>query len=68
MTLPRFDAIAKHWERIPPLSVSVAGIAAALGVERKARPSAGQDMGELAGLVGSGFTSEIPEWLKTVKE
>jgi hypothetical protein len=38
MTLPRMEAVLKRWEQIPPLSVSLAGIAATLGVPR---PSGG---------------------------
>lgn len=36
MTLPRLDAIVKHWEAVPPLSVNLAAIASVLGVGRAA--------------------------------
>lgn len=64
MTLPRMEAIAKHWEKIPPLSVSLAGIAAALGVKREEKKDESQqNLDELAAIFGG--VSGRPEWLKT---
>lgn len=65
MTLPRMEAIAKHWETVPPLSVSLASIAAALGVKRSDKKETGQDMGELIGALGG--IAEKPAWLKTTQ-
>lgn len=65
MTLPRLAAIGRHWKRIPPLAVSVANIAAVLGVKRREEDR--QDMQSLAEALGAGapgFSQELPEWLK----
>lgn len=63
MTLPRMEAIAKRWETVPPLSVSVAGIAAALGIKREPKKTVAeeQNIDELAALFGG--ISRKPEWL-----
>jgi hypothetical protein len=68
MTLPRLDAVLAHWENVPPLSVSTASIAAALGVQRATpkKVDQAQNAQELMDLLGgAGFKSEKPEWLKT---
>jgi len=75
MTLPRLDAISAHWRKVPPLSVSVAAIAAVLGATPAARgsgktggapkPPVEQDLNALMDLLGaSGFSQGKPEWLK----
>jgi hypothetical protein len=48
MTLPRLDALQRHWERVPPVEVSVARIAMALGIEW--RGSEGEASGEKVGV------------------
>ena len=63
MTLPRMGAIAKRWEIVPPLSVSVAGIAMALGIKREPKKEAEQNVDELAALFGG--ISRKPEWQTT---
>ena len=65
MTLPRMDAIAKRWSSIPPVSVSLVRIGAALGIKPKAKAAEAQgSMEELASMLGqSGISSEKPEWL-----
>lgn len=70
MTLPRMDAIVKHWEVIPPLAVSVASIASALGVKRqgKVEKKAEGSIDELMSVLGgAGFKQEKPEWLRTMR-
>lgn len=73
MTIPRMEAIAARWSKVPPLSVSVAMIAAALGVKLE-QPAAGDDTGDAAGeqtgdLQGLvdvfGLSEGKPEWLTT---
>jgi len=63
MTLPRMESVMKHWDKIPPVSVTLAGIAAALGVKReeKKEVDAG-NIEELARLFG-GVSKGRPEWL-----
>jgi hypothetical protein len=57
-------AIVKRWEVVPPLSVSIAGIAAALGVKRPEKAAAQQgNMEELAGMLGTTLGQGKPEWL-----
>lgn len=64
MTLPRMAAIAKRWEEVPPLSISIAGIAAALGVKKPEKAAMQQqNMEELAGMLGSTLGQGKPEWL-----
>lgn len=73
MTLPRLAVIAERWERVPPLSVSVACIAQALGA-KPGRSSSKRDdaanegsMDELMSIMGggvNGFNSELPQWLR----
>lgn len=58
------SAISKHWEIVPPLSVSIAGIAAALGVKKPEKAgSSQQNMEELAGMLGTTLQQGKPEWL-----
>jgi hypothetical protein len=70
MTLPRWEEICKHWERIPPLSISAAAIAAHIGVKRpKPRAEAEQErqssrQGLFDMLGGAGFSTETPAWLR----
>ncbi len=66
MTLPRYEAIAEHWEKVPPLSVSAAAIAQAMGVKREAPKRKGeQDLqGLFETLGGAGFKTEKPTWLQ----
>lgn len=72
MTLPRFDAICKHWERVPPLAVSAAAIAARMGVVRQqaAKPDEQERAASRQGLFdmlaggGAGINREVPEWLR----
>ena len=60
------EAIAKRWEFIPPLSVSVARVAAALGVELGKQPAKQNNIQELADVMGvAGMSSELPPWLTT---
>jgi len=61
MTLSRMEAVAKHWEKVPPVSVSLAAIAAVLGVKREEKQEAAGNIEELAGLFGG--VSRRPEWL-----
>jgi hypothetical protein len=63
MTLPRMEAVIKRWETVPPLSVSVAGIAAALGIKHEPKKAPEQNMDELMSLMGG--VSRRPEWQKT---
>jgi len=63
MTLPRMEAITKRWEVVPPLSVSIASIASALGVKREPKKAPEQSMDELVALMGG--VSRRPEWQKT---
>lgn len=79
MTLPRLDAISEHWRKVPPLSVSVAAIAAVLGATPAAKgpsktdsepkkPPAEQDPQALIDLLGGGgFSQGKPEWLKAAQ-
>lgn len=71
MTLPRYEAVCAHWERVPPISVSAAAIAASMGVKRqKVGKGAGEQertanrQGLFDMLGGAGFKSETPEWLR----
>ena len=58
-------AITARWKTIPPVSVSAAQIAAALGVKR-AEPVSRQEMFD--GLSAIGVSSGgIPEWLKAAR-
>jgi hypothetical protein len=59
MTIPRLVAFTTHWESHPPLAVTVAAIAAALGFEFKSTKYADNDqlVGELAGIPG--FAVEV---------
>lgn len=67
MTLPRLSAIGKHWEKVPPLSVSVYAIAVSLGMKRPEK-KAQQDPQQLMELFGAqGFKSEKPAWLQKQK-
>jgi len=63
MTIPRLTEMAEYWKINPPLHFLVA---AYLGAGQKPKQLS-QDPGELQSLIGSGFDSEIPEWLKTTK-
>jgi hypothetical protein len=75
MTLPRLDAIVARWEQVPPLSVSAASIAEALGVKREAaaapRRKPKDEPGDdavaaqqlLDQLASMGFSTERPVWL-----
>lgn len=70
MTLPRLDVIVAHWKKVPPLAVSVAAIATALGVGRekeapkkKKTASSAAELFDMLG--GAGFSTSKPEWLKT---
>jgi hypothetical protein len=66
MTLPRMAAISKHWDKIPPLSISLAGIAMALGVkkpEKMTAEKAQSSMDELLGMMGGQLAEGKPEWL-----
>ena len=80
MTLPRYEAICDHWERIPPLSVSASVIAQSLGASKPKPKARGGKKGrapEAHGvndrqalfdmLGGAGFSTEKPEWLATAK-
>lgn len=77
MTLPRLEAVVARWQQTPPLSVSVAAIAEAVGVEfkkgpapqqqqRSVRPAKKQSPQALFDLLGgaAGIGSEKPEWLR----
>ena len=70
MTLPRYEAICEHWERIPPLSVSASVIAQSLGASKpkpkaqKAQAHGTNDRQALFDMLGgAGFSTEKPEWL-----
>lgn len=77
MTLPRLEAIFDRWERVPPITVSVAGIADSLGVKfkslggwRRKRDAGGGDLQALmadlgASGMGARSSKEKPEWLTT---
>lgn len=64
MTMPRMMAVLKRWEVVPPLSISIAGIASALGIVKR-EPSRledkEQDFSELIGVLG--VSKGKPEWL-----
>ena len=72
MTLPRYEAICAHWERVPPVSVSAAALArryeaiAAAPKKKVAaeadRTSQRQALFDMLG--GAGFSAEKPEWLR----
>lgn len=72
MTLPRYEAICAHWERVPPVSVSAAALARryeAIGAAPKKKAVAEADRTNqrqalLDMLGGVGFASEKPEWLR----
>jgi hypothetical protein len=71
MTIPRLEAIAKHWETVPPLSASVAAIGAALGVTRqRAAPKAqnAQALFDMLGDMPGVVKTEKPEWLREAKK
>lgn len=59
MTIPRMEAIGRRWAKRPPLSVTVAAIAASLGFEF-GKPQY-DDIGDLVGQLGGvdGFTLEM---------
>lgn len=73
MTIPRYQAICEHWERIPPVAVSASLIAQSLGAMKlrksttKAkeddRASTRQSLMDMLG--GVGFSKQKPDWLKT---
>lgn len=65
MTLPRMQAFSKRWNVIPPLSVSVANIAVALGMKPKESPQdPGSNLQEAVDMMGSaGMASGKPDWL-----
>lgn len=63
MTLPRMAAISKHWEQVPPVSITLAGIAAALGVKKPEKANVQQDMSALMGELGGMLKGGKPEWL-----
>ena len=64
--MPRVQAFAKRWEEIPPLSIMVAKVAVALGVELGKRPAKENNLQELADAMGAvGMSSELPSWLTT---
>lgn len=57
MTLPRLEAIVKHWDEVPPLSVSAAQLATYFGVSKaRSQPAKKrgkkQDAGELISMFG----------------
>lgn len=73
MTLPRYEVICAHWERVPPVSVSAAALARryealAAAPRKKAAPKsddrASQRQSFLEMLGQMGFSSEKPEWLR----
>ena len=72
MTLPRYEAICDHWQRVPPVAVSASAIAQYLGAikldpapKRKAEPAKEQDMAALFEMFGaSGFSTSKPDWLR----
>jgi hypothetical protein len=66
MTLPRLDAVMARWKVVPPLSVSVATVAAALGVKVGTPEAKGDDAQGLIDMMGAaGLSSEKPTWLQT---
>lgn len=71
MTLPRWETICAHWEKTPPLAVTAWVIAQGLGAKREApktresKVSQAQELMELLGGAGSGFSQRKPEWLTT---
>lgn len=69
MTLPRLDAVARHWKRVPPPSSSIAAIAVALGAVRQGSDAARQEPQQLLDALGGtqGFGSEVPEWLRAAE-
>lgn len=70
MTLPRYEAICAHWEKVPPLSVSASVIAQSLGATRpkKAAKEETNDRQALFDMLGgAGFNTEKPEWLRATK-
>jgi len=81
MTIPRLEALYRQWDKVPPLSVSVACIAYAMGMERKTPTTissassvkAGCEVDNIQGFVGAlGLIGNVqklektPEWLKTI--
>jgi len=75
MTLPRYEAICEHWQRVPPLAVSTWAIAQSLGASKPtaAKKKAGNEEQKsndrqafLDMLGGAGFKQVgKPEWLTT---
>ena len=73
MTLPRLEAITERWKRIPPVSVTVAGIGVDLGMKLETRQNSKTtrikdetsfaDFMASMGAVGS-FEGKTPEWAK----
>lgn len=78
MTIPRFVAICAHWQKVPPVAVSAARIAEALGVkvapapasstaglqDEKERAASRQALVDMIGGAGGGVNTEMPEWLR----
>lgn len=72
MTLPRYAAICEHWDRVPPLAISAAAIAASMGVKREKAKAAADEQEQannrqgLFDMLGgaAGFKTETPEWLR----
>jgi len=66
MTLPRYQAICEHWERVPPLSVSASVIAQSLGATRPKKKAEAEQANNRQSLLdmlgGAGFSREKPEW------
>jgi len=60
MTIPRIKDMSAYWQDNPPLHQMVASY---FGIDRK--PKTEPTLADFEGLVGSGFSSEKPEWLKT---
>lgn len=64
MTVPRLNAIAERWKLCPPLSVSVAAVAASLGVPIGQKTPQQGDLQSLVDTLGSvGLNQGMPEWL-----
>jgi hypothetical protein len=76
MTLPRFEAICKHWERVPPLAITAAAIASRMGVamhkatakahvqDEQEKTASRQGLFDMLAGGGSGINREVPEWLR----
>jgi len=77
MTLPRYEAICAHWQRVPPVAISASQIAQSLGAQQRpaSRARAGADEAERVAsrqglfdmLGGAGFNQRAPEWLQATQ-